>query len=131
MKLLVGVCTFTFTLTCFGCGENCREYVGDPPTVYVIDSQTQQPICPARVEIRDGEYAAVAFVPPACRGRYSFSYRRGSYTVSISADGYQSRTVKMRMYKDDCDVLVVEPEGPRNGLPGYAYTVTVALDPEP
>lgn len=103
----------------------------DPPGVIVVDSASARPICEATVEVRDGDHVQTLRVseydPEDCIAR--FESRPGAYVVTASAPGYRTNSTDMRVRTDRCGYTQVEPSGPMGRYPGYAFTVTLPLDP--
>jgi hypothetical protein len=111
--------------------EECLEdLVGGGPGVLVIDAETEEEVCAAVVTARDGDYEEIlAGSDAGCSGIHYFSGRSGWYQVSVVAPDYLPVTVLVTFQKLECGWQVWN-EGPRDGLPGYATMVTIALTPD-
>lgn len=109
-----------------GCGKSCDDGPGEPATVYVIDAATHQHICDSSVLVhKDGEWLSVP--TKDCTGFFLVSVEPGLFDVVVRAPGYAEQQLLVRVTADDCDALHVQGDGPRNGHPGYANSVTVAM----
>lgn len=109
--------------------EECRSVPGQKPGILVIDQQSHDSLCNAIVIAKDGDYEEIATSTVRCDGIYGLSGRAGVYVVSATAPGYQKREETVRIEESECG-LKVENDGPREGYPGFAYTVTFPLVPE-
>ena len=119
----------TAALGVYGCAAQECVSNRERPGVLLIDAESHQPICGAVVQLREGDYGETAVTgdtDAACSGIHRFSGRGGSYVATIIAPNYAETTATVTFREEEC-TYDVEEAGPRNGLPGYAYLVTVAM----
>jgi hypothetical protein len=110
-----------------GCvGKHCDDGPHEPAGVYVVDGQTGVPVCSATVTVREGS-EWVPLSSTGCTGIYVFEYRPGDFEVRVAAPGYEDEQLVVEVTQDDCEMLHVRGDGPRDGQPGYANLVTVPL----
>ncbi|MCA9630283.1 MAG: hypothetical protein KC766_21580 [Myxococcales bacterium] len=132
----VRVALLGFVLTTSGvvaaCGdEQSCEASSAQPAVYVIDSETHEPICDGEVEIRGSAYEeTITYTGQGdCSGLYYLPAREDTYTTFVSSQSgdYNITATQITIRKGSCGIVGPENAGPQNGLPGQPNAVTVEL----
>ncbi|MCB9587875.1 MAG: hypothetical protein H6718_20895 [Polyangiaceae bacterium] len=116
---------------------DCSDSGTERGGVYAIDAQTLEPICDIGTGLYGDGYTSLSprsgALPP-CDGLHEFGpidiEDQGSFRLEVFADGYQKASAQIVIQTDGCGRQAVFPNGPRNGQPGVAGYVTVALQPE-
>ena len=93
-------------------GANCLEPIGCLPVVLpgvvvqVTDATTSQAVTDATVTLTEGAYTETLI---GSNGSYSGAEERpGTYTLTVTADGYQTATVtNLVVTADRCNVITV------------------------
>lgn len=125
---LVCVCV---ALACVACGSDdpaCPS-TAQEASLYVLDAETQEPLCDAEIELRDGDYTeTIRSEPGECTGIYTLPARPGEYTVIVIISDYTILATGVALAENSCGVLRVDQPGPRDGLPGFPNTVTLGMN---
>jgi hypothetical protein len=108
--------------------QKCNDGGQDPAGAYVIDAVTLQPICDSSVFLRR-DSGWVSLSQTGCSGIFVFEYGPGSFEIRVEAPNHAQEQLVVEVTQDECDTLHVRGDGPKDGKPGYANLVTVALEP--
>jgi hypothetical protein len=127
MASVAGCVAVSLLLTTGGCGKECPESAVGPPMVLVVNAETQAPVCDATVEFVRDDGSSVTQITHDCSGLASAPEQWGTYDVTVVATGYDPATEQVVITTDECGAEWIEPDGPRNGYPGYADTVTIPI----
>ena len=117
---------------CGGCADdaNCSAVGGRHTQLYVLDSATHAPICDSLVTsdaATDGGFAANT--DRNFCGFVEVSVAPGSYLIRVAAPHYMETAQPITVSTDQCGTRSIQPEGARDGLPGFGDTVSIGLEP--
>jgi hypothetical protein len=96
-------------LSCLSNGKVCTTLYAYGLSVQLTDASTGQPITGATLTLSDGDYQEVMIAFPGPAGNYAGAGERaGTYTLVVTAQGYQSKTVdSIVVTANECHVIGV------------------------